>query len=795
MKIKKLVLFSIATLFSGLLLLGCGTGSSSSTSGNSEPAPPPTVETTSTSAFIQIEDGQSAFNTRFSGTLDNVGWINITVKNGTSIVASDNLTLSGGSWSGTLDNLTIGVPLNFIAKAYDANKILLFTVNTQQTLATSGNTVSLYLMPVDDGTANTFPQVTKIVYPHSMNTSDNATFQIFITGQTNERFPYAMTNGGGSFTPQSGTFRLSGTSGVLSLNYTAPSSVPASGSVTHTFKITNTQNNSVEQDLSTTITTPSTVQTPNTATVQMTTAFAPVITGLTAKRIGNAVAWTAQSSPSNNLTYAWNFNSKNFCNTNLFDNATGSCTGTTANSNAEVMTPYASTDHGTLTLTIQGTGTNPNVTASYQVQAGMFPDLVDAASRFSTIQFGTFYDDTGRSVAIDSTGNIYVTGDTFGSLGGYTNAGGGSDVFLVKYNRYGVKQWTRQFGTFYNDFGLGVTVDASGNIYVVGGTSGNLDGNVSAGASDMFLVKYSSSGVKQWTQQFGTSSVDYGRSIVLDSANNIYISGTTSGALDNNTRVGGIDIFLVKYSSSGMKQWTQQFGTSSLDFPRGVAVDTTGNIYVTGDTGGSLDGTTNGGTDTFLVKYNTSGVKQWIQQFGSFSGNSVGNDSGYGVAVDLAGNTYITGRTYGNLDNNISSGFFDIFLTKYSSSGVKQWTKQLGTSGSDYGYSVAVDAMGDIYVTGDTAGNLGGNTNGGADIFLVKYHTSGVKQWTRQVGSSTWDTGYDVALDAFGNAYITGQTNGSLDNQSNAGGNDVFITEYSPDGEKGVRSVTPLGVQ
>jgi len=213
-----------------------------------------------------------------------------------------------------------------------------------------------------------------------------------------------------------------------------------------------------------------------------------------------------------------------------------------------------------------------------------------------------------------------------------------------------------------------VTVDSSDNIYVTGWTYGGLDGNSNSGDHDLILVKYNSSGTKQWTQQLGTSSYDIGEGVTVDSSNNVYVTGGTIGGLDGNTSSGDWDIFLVKYNSSGTKQWTKQLGTSTWESGYGVTVDSSNNLYVTGSTYGGLDGNTNSGSyDLFLVKYNSSGTKQWTKQLGTS-----GHDSGYGVVVDSSNNIFVTGRTDGGLDGNTSSGGADIFLVKYNSSGVKQ---------------------------------------------------------------------------------------------------------------------------
>ena len=146
-----------------------------------------------------------------------------------------------------------------------------------------------------------------------------------------------------------------------------------------------------------------------------------------------------------------------------------------------------------------------------------------------------------------------MTGEIGAELDGNTYLGD-FDIFLVKYNSSGTKQWTKQLGTSSSDSGNGVTTDSSGNIYVTGYTNGGLDGNTNSGYGDIFLVKYNSSGTKQWTKQLGTSSGDYGNDVTTDSSGNIYVTGSTWGGLDGNTNSGSYDIFIVKYNSSGIKQ-------------------------------------------------------------------------------------------------------------------------------------------------------------------------------------------------------------------------------------------------
>jgi hypothetical protein len=392
---------------------------------------------------------------------------------------------------------------------------------------------------------------------------------------------------------------------------------------------------------------------------------------------------------------------------------------------------------------------------------------------------GTSSDEGAECVAVDAGGAVYVAGYTKGGLDNNTNSGG-SDLFLVKYDTSGARQWTQQLGTSGDDAAKGVAVDPSGNIYVAGYTKGGLDGNTNSGGSDLFLVKYDSSGARQWTQQLGTSGDDVAEGVAVDPIGNIYVAGYTKGGLDGNTSAGENDLFLVKYDSAGAKQWTRQLGSSYDDLAYSVAVDGSGNIYVTGNTTGGLDGNTSAGeNDLFLVKYDSDGAKQWTRQLGTSS-----YDKATGVAVDGSGDIYVTGYTAGGLDGNTYAGWGDIFLVKYDSNGVKQWTQLLGSGDEDEGHGVAVDASGAVYVTGDTWGGLDNNANAGldwVDIFLVKYDSNGVKQWTRQIGTPSNDVAYGVVVDG-GYIYVAGYTKGGLDGNTNAGGSDIFLVKYDASG-------------
>ena len=191
----------------------------------------------------------------------------------------------------------------------------------------------------------------------------------------------------------------------------------------------------------------------------------------------------------------------------------------------------------------------------------------------------------GLTIDIDSSGNIFVAGYTEGPLDGNTNAGS-SDIFLTKWNANGTKAWTKQWGTTGIDYARGLAVDAGGNIFVTGHTAAALDNNISYGNTDIFLTKWNADGTKSWTKQWGTGENDVGFGISIANDGNLFISGHTYGSLDNNQYVGLADIMVAKLSPGGVKIWTSQWGTVDTNYSEAVTVDSTGKIYACGTTGG-----------------------------------------------------------------------------------------------------------------------------------------------------------------------------------------------------------------
>ena len=330
--------------------------------------------------------------------------------------------------------------------------------------------------------------------------------------------------------------------------------------------------------------------------------------------------------------------------------------------------------------------------------------------------------------------------------------------------------WIQQLGTSSSDESRSVAVDGAGNVFISGRTDGIM-GEANFGGVDAFLTKYDPNGNKQWTEQLGTSGDDGSLSVAVDGEGNAFISGWTWGIMGE-TNAGLHDAFLTKYDPNGNKQWTRQLGTSTYDLSHSVAVDGDGNAFISGYTKGNLDGQTSaGGFDAFLTKYDPNGNKQWTKQLGTSS-----YEISYSVAVDGEGNAFISGVTEGSLGGD-NAGIYDAFLAKYDPNGKKLWTEQLGTSMYDYSFSVAVDGAGNAFISGRTEGSLSGDNAGGIDTFLAKYAPNGNELWREQLGTSSSDESWSVAVDGAGNAFISGHTDGIM-GEANFGGVDAFLAKY-----------------
>ena len=400
--------------------------------------------------------------------------------------------------------------------------------------------------------------------------------------------------------------------------------------------------------------------------------------------------------------------------------------------------------------------------------------------------------DEGYSIAIDSQGNQYVTGEFEGTatFGNYTlTVGGGGeddncDMFVAKLNPSGNWLWAIQVGGTGYDMGMDIAVDGSGNAYV----TGTFEETVSFGShsltangrSDLFVAKLSPSGNWLWAVKAGGPSYDIVSGIAVDGEGNIFVTGffrfSASFGSFNLTATGEAgreDIFAAKLDSSGNWLWAVNAGGTYLDIAKGIAVDGEGNAYVTGsivDTAifGNHSLTSNGQHDIFVAKLSPSGNWLWATKAGGEEG-----DDGYSIVVDSSGNAYVTGyftetATFGN-HSLTANGDYDIFVAKLSPSGNWLWAVKAGGINIDEGYGIAIDGAGNAYVTGHFDGTaIFGSysliVNGFYDIFAAKLSPSGNWLWATKAGGTDYDYGYGygIAIDGAGNAYVTGAFVGSF---------------------------------
>ena len=249
-------------------------------------------------------------------------------------------------------------------------------------------------------------------------------------------------------------------------------------------------------------------------------------------------------------------------------------------------------------------------------------------------------------------------------------------------------------------------------------------------------------------------------------------------------------MFIAKYDTDGNVLWARKASGATWNNDFSIAADSSGNVYVTGsfsDTA-TFDSTilaSIGESDIFIAKYDTDGNVLWVRQ----SGGSMA-DLGYGIAVDLSGNVYVTGffQDMATFDSTslASVGGYDIFIAKYDTDGNVLWVRQSGSSINDYGQSIAADSSGNVYITGffqDTAtfDSTSLTSIGESDIFIAKYDTDGNVVWVRKAGSSNWDKGYGIAVDSVENVYVTGffQDTATFGTTSitGSGGTEMFITK------------------
>lgn len=358
--------------------------------------------------------------------------------------------------------------------------------------------------------------------------------------------------------------------------------------------------------------------------------------------------------------------------------------------------------------------------------------------------WGSSYPDLGTDAVVDSDDYIYVCGysDTTGSED--------YDMVLIKYNNFGVEQWSRTWGGPDDDVAYCLTFDDSNNIYMAGYTknAGDSDG-------DLCIVKYDSSGNYQLNITWAGSNFEEARGIVRDSSGNFYVSGRTSSFGD----VDG-DSVLIKFDNSLNQIWNTTWGGNLAENTRDVEMDSEGYIYVVGHSD-SMDPDA-GESDNYILKYDSSGVLQWAEDW-----DASWKQRGMDLAIDSNNNLYLVGYTFGHPASSMKG-----LLLKYDKNGNYQWYKTFGNDGV-YGnswWAIAIFPNDDIYIGGYTSTH-GVSTNG--DFILLNYDTSGNLNWYKAWGSTGTESCYGLTYDSELNIYGAGSSS-----SVGAGAEDIVALKY-----------------
>jgi hypothetical protein len=387
-------------------------------------------------------------------------------------------------------------------------------------------------------------------------------------------------------------------------------------------------------------------------------------------------------------------------------------------------------------------------------------------------QFGGEPVEEATSVALGPGGDVFVSGFSSDTVDDEMGAGDW-DGFVGRWSADGERQWVRMLGSSEADRAYGVATDADGSVFVVGNTLGSFDGVATGDIfGDGFVVKLDGAGNESWRRQITTTDgVESAYAVATDSTGAAYVAGTSNGLLGSVPLVGELDAYVIKYDASGTQQWVYQLGTMGSD--RAVALASGGDdsIFVAGNTGGVIAGQTGSGDDdAFIAKIGPDGTEQWVRQFGSAALDGI-----TGLSVDSTGGVYASGVTDGELDGT-THGLSDAFLVKYDAEGAQLWIRQLGSSEYDTAAGLSVDSDAGVYLVGYADGSIDGQPQfGGRDMFVAKYDSSGVKAWTRSVGTDEIDRGAAVAASGNGTFVIAGMSGGAFEHAGGSGGPAVLM--------------------
>ncbi len=396
--------------------------------------------------------------------------------------------------------------------------------------------------------------------------------------------------------------------------------------------------------------------------------------------------------------------------------------------------------------------------------------------------------DRSYGVAVDDSGYAHVAGISNATWGSPVRIyNGASDAFVAKIADNGTLVWNTFLGDFFGDESRKITVDGSGNVYVVGNSSTTWAGPVQpwAGALDAFVAKLDGSGNLLWNTFMGGTEDDYGYGIAVDGSGNVYVAGTSKGTWGTPLRAytGGSDGFVAKLDSSGNRLWHTFLGGSGTDWGYDLARDGSGRLHVSGfstGTWGSPVRAYAGDEDTFVVKIADNGTFIWNTFLGGTS-----YEEGYGIAADSGGNSYVTGYSGGPWSETPVlpyAGGDDAFVAKVDAGGALAWHTFVGTSEYDEGDAIAVDPSGNVFVAGSSGATWGTPAwphIAGQDAFIARLAPNGALSWNTFFGGSGTDYPYGIALHNNGNVFAAGQSDAAWGDPVRAysGTDDVFLAK------------------
>jgi len=356
--------------------------------------------------------------------------------------------------------------------------------------------------------------------------------------------------------------------------------------------------------------------------------------------------------------------------------------------------------------------------------------------------------DEVKALAVDGSGNVYVTGISS------TEGGFSADYATIKYNPNGDTVWVRRYngpGNGY-DQANALALDAGGNVYVTGGSSG------SGTSADYITLKYGPNGDTIWIGRYNGPSTGYNEDVAtalaIDDSSNVYVTGRSFGSESL------YDYATIKYALNGDTLWVRRYSGPAVDEANALAVDDSGNVYVTGSS--YAIGTND---DYATIKYAPNGDTLWVRRY---NGPGNGVDAAYALAVDASGYVYVTGHSRGSGTDH------DYATIKYAPNGDTLWVRRYNGPGNffDAASALALDASGNVYVTGGDASGTSGA------YATIKYNPNGDTVWVRRYNGP--GNGYDqanaLAVDTGGNIYVTGYS-------WNGTSNDYATIKYAPNGD------------